>query len=112
MFSNAQEVNIFSSSNVDFYTILSHVFDSDSKIRKMIFTFFFFLNLTSSHHLKGYFSKFLSNTRGLRGCMPLEPPSVATKGETLCSKNFGCVGGTISFLAEAKNRRKCKERHS
>ena len=49
-FSNAQEVNIFSSSNVNFYTILSHVLDSDTEILKMIF---FFLDLTSSHHLKG-----------------------------------------------------------
>ena len=29
-FFNAQEVNIFLSSNVNFYTILSHVLDSDS----------------------------------------------------------------------------------
>ena len=47
-FSNAQEVNIFSSSNVNFYTILSHVLDSDSEIMKMSFSFF--RNLTSSHH--------------------------------------------------------------
>ena len=33
-FSNAQQVNIFSSSNVNFYTILSHVLDSDSEILK------------------------------------------------------------------------------
>ena len=36
-FSNAQEVNIFSSSNVNFYTVLSHVLDSE--ILKMIFFF-------------------------------------------------------------------------
>ena len=57
-FSNAEEVNILSSSN--FYTILSHVFDSDSEILKMIFIYLFILNLTSSHHLKGYFSKLSS----------------------------------------------------
>ena len=34
--SNAQEVNIFSSSNVNFYTILSPVLDSDSEILKMM----------------------------------------------------------------------------
>ena len=38
-FSNAQEVNIFSSRNVSFYTILSHVLDSDSEIPKMNFFF-------------------------------------------------------------------------
>ena len=44
-FSNAQEINIFSSSNVSFYTILCHVLDSE--ILKMNF---FSKNLTSSHH--------------------------------------------------------------
>ena len=39
-FSNAQDVNIFSGSNVSFYNILSHVLDSDSKILKIIFFFF------------------------------------------------------------------------
>ena len=48
-FSNAQEVNIFSSSNVNFFGILSYVLHSDSENE------FFFKNLTSSHHLKGYF---------------------------------------------------------
>ena len=38
-FSNAQEVNMFSSSNVNFYTILSHVLDSDPEILKMNFFF-------------------------------------------------------------------------
>ena len=51
-FSNAQEVNIFSRSN--FYTILFHVLDSE-----ILKNTFFPANLTSSHHLKGYFSKFL-----------------------------------------------------
>ena len=46
-------INIFSSSNVNFYTILSHVLDSDSEIE------FLFQNLTSSHHLKGYFQMLL-----------------------------------------------------
>ena len=57
-FSNAQEVNILSSSNVNFYTILSHVLDSEL-LKTMIFFFFFFFffkSLTSSHHSKGYFS--------------------------------------------------------
>ena len=39
MFPHAQEVNIFSSSNVSFYTILSRVLDSDSEILKVIFFF-------------------------------------------------------------------------
>ena len=52
-FSNAQEVNTFSSSNVSFYTILSHVLESDSENDFL----FFFLNLTSSHNLKDNFSK-------------------------------------------------------
>ena len=41
-FSNTQEVffNIFSSSNVNFFTILSHVLDSDSEILKNFFFFF------------------------------------------------------------------------
>ena len=41
-FSNTQEVffNIFSSSNVNFFTILSHVLDSDSEILKFFFFFF------------------------------------------------------------------------
>ena len=50
-----KEVNIFLSSNVNFYSVLSHVLVSGSEI--MIFFFFFFLNLTGSHHIKGYFSK-------------------------------------------------------
>ena len=37
MFSNVQEVNIFSNSNVSFYIILSHVLDSDSEILTMNF---------------------------------------------------------------------------
>ena len=36
-FSNVTEVNIFSSSDVSFYTILSHVLESDSEILKMNF---------------------------------------------------------------------------
>ena len=53
--------NIFSSSDVNFYIILSHVLDSDSEILKMLgfFVLFcfivFFKNLSSSHHLKGHF---------------------------------------------------------
>ena len=43
------EVNIFSSSDVSFYSILSHVLDSDSEILNFLF---FLKNLTSSHHLK------------------------------------------------------------
>ena len=65
-FSNAQEVNIFSSSNVSFYTILSH----DSEILKIYI--FFFQNLASCHHLKDYFQCFFW------GDMPLDPPSVAS----------------------------------
>ena len=42
-------------SNVNFYINLSHVLDSDSEMY-----LFFFKNLTSSHCLKGYFSKFSS----------------------------------------------------
>lgn len=43
-FSNAQEVNILLSSNVNFSTILSHVLDSDSEALKM----FIYLHPTSS----------------------------------------------------------------
>ena len=76
---------MFSSSKVNFYTILSHVLNSDSEILKMIF-FFFFFYLTSSHHLKGYFSKFYKKNHGKH-----------------CYKNFGRVWQTISVLAEANN---------
>ena len=55
-FSNAQEVHIFSSSNVKFYTLLSRILDCDSEISEN--DFFFSKNLTSSHHVKSYFSKF------------------------------------------------------
>ena len=89
MFSNAQEVHIISSSNVNFYTILSYVLDSDSEILKMIF---FFQNFTP---FKGLFFK-----KHFRGNMIPQTPLVLlgyrlrapllqiNLGETLCSNNF------------------------
>ena len=70
VFSNAHEVNIFSSSNVNFYTILSHVLDSDSEILKQNFLCF-----PKSHQyspFKGLFFKIF-----FQGGMPPDPPSVA-----------------------------------
>ena len=74
-FSNAQEFNIFSNSNVNFYTILSPVLDSDSEILTM--------NYTSSHHL--FFKIFF------RGGIPPNPPSVARllTQSTAATKNQG-----------------------
>ena len=81
--------------------------DSDSEN-----DFFSLKNLTSSHHLKGYFSKFSCG-----GACPQTPlvslgyqlralQQQNNLGETLYSKDFGRVGQTISVLAEAENRTK------
>ena len=67
-FSNAQEVSMFSSSNVNFYFILSHVLGSDSEILKMNKKNIY---LPSRHHLKGYFSKI--------SCMPPPDPPRVTR---------------------------------
>ena len=100
-FSNAQEVNIFSSSNVSSYAILSRVLDSDPEILKVIFFFFFFFSKISPvvTIARVIFHIFFQTPLVLLSCQRRAPLLQKILGETLCSKND-------FFLSCSRNRTK------
>ena len=81
---------LISSSNVNFYTILTHVLDSDSEILKLIF---FFQKSHQYSPFKGLFFKM-----SFPGGMPLDPPSVARLLTQSIAATNKSRGNTVSSL--------------